>query len=58
MYLSECPDWNILKSSHPARWKQAVQPLLDEYVQTTTEQGLPGDQVLADIQTLVAGGEI
>ena len=47
-----------LSEAEAARWKQAVQPLLDEYVQTTTEQGLPGDQVLADIQTLVAGGEI
>ncbi|MBN1479803.1 TRAP transporter substrate-binding protein [candidate division KSB1 bacterium] len=47
-----------LPEEEAARWKQAVQPLLDEYVQTTTEKGLPGDKVLADIQTLLAGGEI
>lgn len=47
-----------LSEEEAARWKQAVQPLLDEYVQTTTEKGLPGDKILADIQTLLAGGEI
>ncbi len=41
-----------------ARWKEAVRPLLDEYVQSTTEEGLPGDSVLADIRTLIDGGEI
>ena len=40
------------------KWKAAVQPLLDEYVKGAAEKGLPGAEVLADIQTLVAGGEI
>jgi hypothetical protein len=28
------------------RWKKAVQPVLDDYVKMTKEQGLPGDEVL------------
>lgn len=47
-----------LSDEELARWKGAVQPLLDEYVQSATEKGLPGDSVLADIRTLVGGGTI
>ncbi len=47
-----------LPEAEADRWKQAVQPLLDEYVQNTETNGLPGKAVLADIQTLVAGGDI
>jgi len=47
-----------LSEEEASRWKQAVKPLLDEYIQSTTEKGLPGDKVLADIQTLAGGGEI
>lgn len=47
-----------LSEAEAARWKQAVQPLLDEYVQNAKANNLPGEAVLTDIQTLVAGGEI
>ncbi len=47
-----------LSEDEIAKWKAAVQPLLDEYVQVAEEKELPGKAVLADIQTLVAGGEI
>lgn len=47
-----------LSDEETARWIAAVQPLLDEYVQNAKDKGLPGDAVLSDIQTLLAGGEI
>jgi TRAP-type C4-dicarboxylate transport system substrate-binding protein len=47
-----------LSDEETAKWKKAVQPLLDDYVKGAAEKGLPGEAVLADIQTLVAGGEI
>ncbi len=47
-----------LSPDETARWKTAVQPLMDEFVNTAKEKGLPGEEILTDIQTLVAGGEI
>ena len=37
-------------------WKAAVQPILDEYVKTTTAKGLPGAEFLKDLQTMIAAG--
>ena len=36
------------------KWKQAVQPVLDDYVKAAKEKGLPGDQFLKDAQDLIA----
>ncbi|RPH98830.1 MAG: TRAP transporter substrate-binding protein [Calditrichaeota bacterium] len=47
-----------LDDAEANRWKAAVQPLLDAYVQTATGKGLPGQDFLVDLQTLVSGGEI
>ena len=47
-----------LPDTEASRWKQAVQPLLDEYVQNAETNALPGKALLTDIQTLVGGGEI
>ena len=35
-----------LSKEEDARWAQAVKPILDDYVKTTKEKGLPGDQAL------------
>ena len=35
-----------LSNEEGERWKKAVQPVLDDYVKMTKEQGLPGDEVL------------
>jgi len=35
-----------LPNQEGERWKKAVQPVLDDYVKMTKEQGLPGDEVL------------
>ncbi len=47
-----------LSEEQSQRWKDAVQPLMDDYISATEEKGLPGKQVIADIQTLLAGGSI
>ncbi len=36
------------------KWKDAVKPILDDYVKTTTEKGLPGDVFLKDIQDMLS----
>jgi TRAP-type C4-dicarboxylate transport system substrate-binding protein len=36
------------------KWKQAVQPVLDDYVKAAKEKNLPGDQFLKDAQDLIA----
>ena len=43
-----------LSSQEQQRWKQAVQPVLDAYVQAAKEKNLPGDQLLKDAQDLIA----
>lgn len=47
-----------LDDAEAARWKAAVQPLLDAYVQSAEAKGLPGAAFLADLQTLAAGGTL
>lgn len=39
-----------LPPAEQARWREAVQPVLDAYVAQSTERGLPGAALLADIQ--------
>ncbi len=54
--LSLDPPREIITLSGPqeARWTQAVQPVLNQYVNDATEKGLPGDKLLANIQARVA----
>jgi TRAP-type C4-dicarboxylate transport system substrate-binding protein len=35
-------------------WKEAVRPVLDNYVAAAKEKGLPGEQFLADAQAMIA----
>lgn len=46
-----------LSDEESQRWRQAVRPLLDEYVAETEKKGLPGRDFLADIEQMVAGQE-
>jgi TRAP-type transport system periplasmic protein len=43
-----------LSPEQQALWKARVQPILDDYVAKAKEKGLPGDQLLKDIQTRLA----
>lgn len=43
-----------LSPEEQQRWKLAVQPVLDAYVATTRDKGLPGEQFLKDAQDLIA----
>ncbi len=43
-----------LPEAEQQQWKAAVKPVLDDYVKQTKEKGLPGDEMLADIQTEIA----
>jgi TRAP-type C4-dicarboxylate transport system substrate-binding protein len=43
-----------LSDEEAAKWKAAVAPILDQYVETTTAKGLPGDAFLKDVQEKVA----
>ena len=42
-----------LPAEESERWKQAVQPILEEYVQQAEALGLPGKQFLEDLQSRV-----
>jgi TRAP-type C4-dicarboxylate transport system substrate-binding protein len=43
-----------LSDEEKARWKEAVKPILDEYVKGCADKGLPGEAFLADLQALIA----
>jgi TRAP-type C4-dicarboxylate transport system substrate-binding protein len=43
-----------LAAEEQQRWKQAVQPVVDAYVQAAKEKNLPGEQFLKDAQDLIA----
>lgn len=43
-----------LSDEEKARWKEAVQPILDEYVAKTRAKNLPGDTFLQNLQALIA----
>lgn len=43
-----------LSAEEQARWKEAVKPILDDYVKQAAEKGLPGEAFLADIQAMLA----
>ena len=44
-----------LSDAENARWKQKVQPLLDDFVNAAAEKGLPGEEFLADLRQFVNG---
>ena len=43
----------VLPAEEQQRWQAAVQPILDAYVAAATEQGLPGQEFLADLKTMI-----
>lgn len=43
-----------LSPEEQAKWKQAVQPVVDAYVKKAQEKELPGDNLVADIQKMIA----
>jgi hypothetical protein len=43
-----------LSEEEGQRWAEAVQPILDEYVEKTNAQGLPGDKALETAKEAVA----
>jgi len=45
-----------LSDEEKARWVQAVKPILDEYVAGCAAKGLPGAEMLADLQAGIAAG--
>ena len=42
-----------LSDEEKQQWKDAVQPILDEYITKTAEQGLPGKEFLADLKSMI-----
>lgn len=42
-----------LPADEQQRWKEAVQPILDEYVSSMQEKNLPGKEFLSDLQSLI-----
>jgi TRAP-type C4-dicarboxylate transport system substrate-binding protein len=43
-----------LPDAEQQQWKEAVKPILDDYVKSSKEKNLPGDALLADIQSELA----
>lgn len=44
-----------LPDAEQQKWKDAVKPILDAYVKSAQDKNLPGDKMLADLQTAIAG---
>lgn len=47
-------DETALSEEEQARWREAVQPILDEYTEACASKGLPGIDFLADLQGAIA----
>jgi len=45
-----------LPEAEQTAWKEAVKPVLQDYVTAAKEKNLPGDAMLADIQAEIAKG--
>ena len=43
-----------LSADEEARWKAAVEPIVEKYLAQTAEKGLPGADFLKDVQTMIA----
>jgi TRAP-type transport system periplasmic protein len=43
-----------LSEAEKNNWKKCVEPILNDYVKTTQEKGLPGEALLQDVQSLIA----
>ena len=43
-----------LSPDEEARWKAAVEPLVQDYLKRTGEKGLPGAEFLAEIRNLIS----
>lgn len=43
-----------LSEEEQARWREAVQPILDEYIETCSAKNLPGAEFLADLQKAIS----
>ena len=44
----------MLDEAEKTRWTEAVKPILDDYVASCKEAGLPGAELLADLQAGIA----
>jgi TRAP-type C4-dicarboxylate transport system substrate-binding protein len=42
-----------LSDEQKAEWTKSVQPVIDEYIQKTEKQGLPGKQLVEDLRELI-----
>jgi len=47
------PEVYVLPAAERARWKAAIQPILDEWVAEKEAAGLPGEALMADLLALV-----
>jgi len=46
-----------LSKEENMKWKTAVKPIIDEYIQNMEKQGLPGKQYVAELMTLIQPGK-
>lgn len=42
-----------LSPEQQKQWKQAVQPVIDEFIKAANEKGLPGEKIVQDIRTMI-----
>ncbi|GAI61578.1 unnamed protein product, partial [marine sediment metagenome] len=42
-----------LSKEENARWKKAVSPIIDSYIKTTKEKGLPGQKAVTATENLI-----
>ncbi len=46
-----------LSKEENMKWKTAVKPIIDGYIQNMEKQGLPGKQYVAELMTLIQPGK-
>ncbi len=46
-----------LSKEENMKWKTAVKPIIDEYIQNMEKQGLPGKQYVSELMTLIQSGK-
>jgi hypothetical protein len=42
-----------LSKEENARWKKAVSPIIQDYIKTTDAKGLPGQQAVKEVDSLI-----
>ncbi len=43
-----------LSEAENSRWKNAIRPIIDDYIKEVSAKGLPADQAVKEVEKLIA----